>query len=99
MIPYQCASEDFASGCFSANSFRRFLVMTCMSAPQHALCIPKRIKANFRCRLTRQVVEANIPLDLSSGRVAGSDESGENPGKGKSLFIHPQDVNLRLPFR
>jgi hypothetical protein len=33
MIPYQCASDDFASGCFSENSFRRFLVMMCMIAP------------------------------------------------------------------
>jgi hypothetical protein len=29
-IPYQCVSDDRASGCFSANSLRRLRVMTCM---------------------------------------------------------------------
>jgi len=35
IIAYQCARDDLASGCFSANSFKRFRVMTCTRADRN----------------------------------------------------------------
>jgi len=37
MIAYQRARGDLASGCFSANSFKRFRVMTCIRGAQRYL--------------------------------------------------------------
>ena len=104
MIAYQCARDDLVSLCLSANSFNRFLVMTCIqiidpAAQSQILLATSEAKPDLR--LAGAIARAHVWLDqLSNGQYVSVEQqaaaSNYNPKvirQGLRLaFLAPETI-------